>query len=255
MTIMIKKTCTLLLLFSVAISFGQSIILQKNTNPKAQELKHNLNKTRDSLMMASDNTIFKVEIFNEDFEKVIIVEGLESHIPLTNLPSGKFVVEVQLSDKIIVMHLVRPDYCIDMSNSNKTSGEKPIADAKHLSLAGTKNKNLSQHSIEFLLSGRKPKQTSHKNQNFYWTLVKVNTGNTSSKTMRLANQKTVDKIISKHNLEIKTSIGERNELIIWEVYNRTKFMQYQIANPDYINSSVSDLFNVSPYYTSQNNIK
>jgi hypothetical protein len=115
--------------------------------------------------------------------------------------------------------------------------------------------NVSHHSIEFLLSGRKPKQVSNKNQKFYWTLAIVNTGDTSNRTMQLANQKTVDKMISKHKLEIKTFNARRNELIIWEVYDKTKFLEQQFANPDYINSSVSSFFDVSPYYTLENNFE
>ncbi len=254
---MIKKIWPLLILFSTAISFGQDIILLKNTNPRAKELKHNLNQTKDSLIIGCESTIFKVEIFNEDYEKVIIVEDNEAHIPLNDLPAGRFVVEAQLSNKIIVMNLFRHDYIDDSSNSDLALGKKEITDAKTMGFTEEKNikKNISRHSIEFLLSGRKSKQVSHKNQKFYWTLTKVNTGNTSSKTMRLANQKSVDKMISNHKLEITTINAKRNELIIWEVYDKTKFIKQQVANPDYINSSVSNFFDVSPYYTSENSFE
>jgi len=254
---MIKKIWPLLILFSTAISFGQDIILLKNTNPRAKELKHNLNHTKDSLIIGCENTIFKVEIFNEDYEKLIIVEDNEAHIPLNDLPAGRFVVEAQLSNKIIVMNLFRHDYVDNSSNSDLTHGEKEITDAKTMGLTKEKNikKNIAHHSIEFLLSGRKSKQVSHKNQKFYWTLTKVNTGNTSSKTMRLANQKSVDKMISRHKIETKTINAKRNELIIWEVYDKTKFIKQQVANPNYINSSVSNFFDVSPYYTSENNFE
>ncbi len=252
---MIKKIWPLLILFSTAISFGQDIILLKNTNPRAKELKHNLNEAKDSLIIGCENTIFKVEIFNEDYEKVIIIEDNEAHIPLNDLPAGRFVVEAQLSNKIIVMNLFRHGYMDD--NSDLTLSEKEIADAKHMGLAGDKNikKNSSEHSIEFLLSGRKSKRVSHKNQKLYWTSALVNTGNTSSKIMHLANQRTVDKMISKHKLEIKTFNAKRNELIIWEVYDKTRFIKQQVANPDYINSSVSNFFDVSPYFTSENNLE
>ena len=254
---MIKKIWTLLFLFSVAISLGQDIILQKNTHPKTKELKHNLNQTRDTLIMGCESSIFKVEIFNEDYEKIIIVENIEAHIPLNDLPAGRFVVEAQLSNKIVVMHLVRRDNLDDAPNSNLTLIEKELADAQNMGMVGEKNTqgNASHHSIEFLLSGRKSKQVSNTNQKYYWTLAIVNTGDTSSRTMHLANQKTVDKMISKHKLEIKTFNARNNELIIWEVYDKTKFLEQQFSNPDYINSSVSNFFDVSPYYTLQNNFE
>jgi hypothetical protein len=254
---MIKIIWTLLFLFSTAISFGQDIILQKNTHPKTKELKHNLNQTKDTLIMGCESSIFKVEIFNEDYEKIIIVENIQAHIPLNDLPAGRFVVQAQLSNKIVVMHLVKRDNMNDVHNSNLSTVEKELAETKTMGLSGDKNikRNASHHSIEYLLSGRKPKRVSNKNQKFYWTLATVNTGDTSSRTMYLANQRTVDKMISKHKLEIKTSNARRNELIIWEVYDKSKFLEQQFANPDYINSSVSNFFDVSPYYTLENNFK
>jgi hypothetical protein len=207
--------------------------------------------------MGCESPIFKVEIFNEDYEKIIIVENIVAHIPLNDLPSGRFVVEVQLSNKIVVMHLVRRDNMDDAPNSNLTLGEKELAEANTMDLTGDQNikSNVSHHRIEFLLSGRKPKPVSNKNQKSYWTLAIVNTGDTSSRTMQLANQKTADKMISKHKLEIKTFNARRNELIIWEVFDKTKFLEQQFANPDYINSSVSNFFDVSPYYTLKNNFE
>ena len=90
---MFKKICTLLILFSSVIISGQNITLLKNTNPKVKELKHNLNASRDSLIMECEKTIYKVEIFNEDYEKIIIVEDFKSKIPLLDLPAGEFIVE------------------------------------------------------------------------------------------------------------------------------------------------------------------
>lgn len=254
---MVKNIWTLLILFSTAISFGQDIILQKNTHPRTKELKHNLNRTRDSLIMSCESSIFKVDIFNEDYEKVVIVEDSEVSIPLTDLPAGRFVVEAQLSDKIVVMHLIRRDYMQNATNANLALGEQGLAKATNRGLEGsqTAERKPSHHSLEFLLSGRRSKQVRHKNQKSYWTLAIVNTGNNSSKTMRLTDRKTADKMISRHQLESKSFNARFNELIIWEVYDTSKFMEHQYANPDYINSSASEFFNVSPYYTSEHNFE
>lgn len=254
---MVKKIWTLLILFSTAMSFGQDIILQKNTHPRTKELIHNLNQTRDTLIMACENTIFKVDIFNEDYEKVVMVEDFQARIPLNDLPAGRFVVEVQLFNKIIVMHLIRHDYMQAVTNANLVTGEKYLASAKTKGLEEEKNEASKplRHSLEFLLSGRKSKQERYNNQKFYWTLTIVNTGNTSSKTMRLTDQKTADRLISRHQLESKSFNARFNELIIWEVYDKTKFMEHQYANADYINSSASKFFNVTPYFTSENNFE
>jgi hypothetical protein len=250
---MIKAICTLLILLSTSLLFGQNIILERNTNPKVRDLKHTLNETRDTLIMSCKNAIIKVDIFNEDYEKIVVVENLEVYIPLNDLPAGRFVVEAQLSDKIVLMHLVRPDYPKVTSNSNLTQIEKELTDGNSMNSSG--NQNTSPYNIESLLSGRKSKKAYNENKKFYWTLAIVNSGNTSSKTMRLANQTTVDQMINKHQLEIKTYNARHNKLIIWEVFDKTKFLEQQFINPEYINSSASTYFDVSPYYTSENNFE
>ncbi len=105
------------------------------------------------------------------------------------------------------------------------------------------------------LLSRKPRKATHKVNNYFWVKYEINNGSTSRKSMRLVNQKAVDKLILKHKLEIKTLKGKHNELTIWEIYNRTAFIKKQVNNPNYINVSNSDFFNVSPYYTSENNIE
>ena len=66
----------------------------------------------------------------------------------------------------------------------------------------------------------------------------------------MATQTEVDKLIAKHKIESKTNQGKLNELTIWEVYDTAKFMEKQTENNNYINSITSRLFNVNPYYSS-----
>ena len=239
---MFKRICTLLILFSSVIISGQNITLLKNTNPKVKELKHSLNTSRDSLIMECEKTIFKVEIFNEDYEKIIIVEDFKTQIPLLDLPAGKFIVEARLVDKIVVMNIIRYD---DITNSTITSTKKE---------AGKKEKS-SSNSIEFLLSTRNNKKLNNKKQKFYWTLNEVNNGNSSSKTMKLVNQESLDRMILKNKVEQNRAEGKLNELIAWEVYNTSKFMKQQVSDNSYMFSQASDFFNTAPYYTTENNLQ
>ena len=64
----------------------------------------------------------KVEIFNTDFQKAYIVNSLDTKIPLTDIPVGRFVTEVKVNDKLIIITLLRHEnisqsYCIDYVDS------------------------------------------------------------------------------------------------------------------------------------------
>jgi hypothetical protein len=254
---MIKSIYTLLVIFSTATVSSQNINLIKNTHPKARVLDHILNETRDSLILKSETTILQVEIFNEDYENLIIVENGGIQIPLKELPSGKFVVEAKLTDRIIVMDLIKRDSANDRSNATVSFNGDDLPGGIGMMLDEQQNivKHSPTTSIEYIFTRSKSNKKTTKKQKFYWTITKVNNGMTSNKTMRLANQETVDKMISKHKLETKTSNGRLNELLVLEVYDKTKFIASQVANPDYINSYTSEFFNVSPYYTSEINFE
>ncbi len=253
---MIKKICILLVLFSTIIVSSQDITLLKNTHPKAKELKHSLNNTRDSLILGCEKTILKVEIFNEDYEKSVIVEAFKTQISLDDIPVGKFVIQAKLADKIIVIDLIKHNYFNAESNSKMSLEQKELAGGKGMMLDDGLNviKSSPNHSIDFILTRRKTKKLSNKNQKFYWTETRVNTESASNKTMKLVNQEAVDRMILKNKLEHNSASGKLNELTVWEVYNTTKFMAYQVSNPDFIYSLTSDLFNTSPFYSTINSI-
>ena len=73
--------------------------------------------------------------------------------------------------------------------------------------------------------------------------------------MKLVNKESVDRMILKNKQENNSASGKLNELTVWEVYNTTKFMKYQVSNPNFIYSITSDLFNTSPYYTTEDKIQ
>ena len=254
---MIKSIFTLLILFSTLIVNGQNAILLKNFNPKAHDLEHSLNTTKDSLILGYEKSILNVEIFNEDYEKMVTVEDTETQISLSDLPAGKFVVHAKLEDKIIVMGLLKRDPIRDANNSNMSLNKEEIAEGKGMMLDEGLNviKRAPKHSIEFIFTRGKAKKQTPKKQKFYWISFKINNESGSSRTMKLLNQESVDKLISRNKKEYNSISGNSNELIVWEVYDTTRFMEKQMSNPDFMYSSESDFFNSTPYYIKKNSIK
>lgn len=85
---------------------------------------------------------------------------------------------------------------------------------------------------------------------YYWVVSEINTGSGSNKSMSLERKDVVNRLISKNKLEQKTKIAKYNKLTIYEVYNTSKFMRKQLRTPTYFKSSMSNVFNVIPYYSS-----
>jgi ribosomal protein L28 len=250
---MYKKLILFVLLFSIFNGFGQNFILLKNYNPKVKELKHSLNATKDSLVLECEQPILQVEIFNEDFERLIKVEASNTKIPLKDIPVGEFSVEVKLVDKIILMDLIgrrRADQSTVSVNKNEIVIEKGMMLDENLNAV----KISSNKSVAHLLSRRHTKRNTEKKK-FYWTVHKTNNKHGSSKTMKLMDQESVDKMIEKNKIELNSASGKSNELTVWEVYNTTKFMKNQTSNPDFIYSSSSNLFNSEPYYAKENTLQ
>jgi len=244
-------TSILLISFVTLFTFGQNATLLKNYNPKVKELKHNLNTTKDSLLLDCEKTIHQVDIFNEDFEKIITVDSNSSKIALNDMPEGKFVVEVKLVDKIVVMHLVI--YQNIRNSFTSTSDRKEIAEGVGMMLDEGLNviKRPPNMSLEYLLNNGKVKTHTPKSKKLYWTVFRVNNEISSSKTMRLVDKTTAERMIITHKLEHQSPLGTRNQLIIWEVYDTTKFMEQQLVNPDFVYSVTSEHFNTTPYFSSE----
>lgn len=98
---------TLVFLLLTSVIYGQKSTLFQNVNIRAKELKHNLNDSGDSLIFKCERTIYEVVIFNDDFERVIKVRKPEIKIPIADIPVGRYIVEALLSDKLIVITLLR----------------------------------------------------------------------------------------------------------------------------------------------------
>lgn len=250
---MIKNICTLLILFSTLIGYGQNFTLLKNNNPKAKELRHTLNPTKDSLILDCNTKILQIEFFNEDYEKKVIVEDFKTQISLRDIPEGKFVVEAKLVDKIIVFGVMRYDVSNEIS---KSEDNRDTAEGNGMMLDDNLKiiKNAPNKSIAFILTGAKAKTLKSKKQKFYWVVTKINNESGSSKTMKLVNQESADRMILQHKQELNSASGKLNELMVWEVYNTSKFMERQMLDSDFFYSLTSDLFNTTPYYSTRNKV-
>jgi len=97
-----------LILFVLSFNlYTQESVLIPNTNVDAIELNHNLNRANDSLLLSSEFTIFKVEIFNSNFSKHFEISGTSVEIPLQDIPLGRHSIAVFVNRKIIMLTLLR----------------------------------------------------------------------------------------------------------------------------------------------------
>lgn len=102
-----KLFYTLVFFLLTSVIYGQKSTLYQNVNVRAKELKHKLNESGDSLIFKCERTVYEVVIFNDDFERVIKVRDTEAKIPIADVPVGRYIIEALLSDKLIVMTLLR----------------------------------------------------------------------------------------------------------------------------------------------------
>ncbi len=243
-----RNIYTLILLFFTTFSFSQQSELLENVNYRAKELNQSLSKNGDSLILEGERTIYKVEIFNSDFEKIVNVLDYRAKIALHDIPLGRYIIDATLYDKHIIMTLLRNEEfdekpkelepTTEVVTSINSDKQRPVFVDKHASLLS-----------------KRPRKEKPKSDSYYWVSYKINNGNTGHKSMKLVNQEVADKLILRNQLEIKTLNGKHNELTIWEVYDRTAFIKKQFNDPNYINALNSDLFNVSPYFSSEVNVK
>ena len=216
-----KRLLILVFMIFNLLIYGQKTTFEKNVNYKARALNQTFNESTDSLFLKSKKTISQVDIFNKDYMKSIAVNGNETKIHLGELPLGRFIVQARLDRKRIIMYVTRTE----------ALEEKPKI---------------------VLSQPKKPTKTSKKRPTAYWVVYETKSGSGSSKSMSLENEEAVSKMISKNKLELSTEIGKNNTLVVYEVYNTSKFMRKQLRNRNYFKSPNSKIFNAEPYYSSTN---
>lgn len=234
-----KHFCVLIFTFFTVFIYGQRVTFQKNINNRAKALEQSLNKTGDSLILRSEKTISQVDIFNEDYMKSININSNEAKIDLNTLPEGRFIVKARLGKKRIVMYL---------------KIHESIKNIKNTDLATLKETDIASVEIEAekLSDSIATRQKNSDKTVSYWVVYESNSGSGSYRTMSLERKDEVENLISKNKLELGTKIGKNNKLVVYEVFNTSKFMRKQLRNPKYFSSSNSKVFNPEPYYASPN---
>lgn len=203
----------LVLIIFTAMAYGQQITLHKNVNYKANILLQNLNKDRDSLLLESqEGEISQVVIFNDKFSKKFNIDNTKAKISLKTLPLGNFIVQSKVNSKWIVMSL-------EVKNDAKTAFNNI-----------SKNRELS----------------------YYWVVSYINSSFGSTKSMRLVYKHEIPDLIKKNKLELKSNTGKNNKLLIYEIYDKSKFMNKQFRNPRFYKSvGQTSIFNAEPFYVSK----
>lgn len=121
-----KKLLTSLLIVAFGFTF-QSVYAQsisakliKNVNVRAQGVSHYLNKTKDTLVLKSDEKINYVYSINRDYKKEVydFIDSTSYRVPLTNLSEGKHTFVVGQSPlKIVFAVFIYKDEEFDLSSS------------------------------------------------------------------------------------------------------------------------------------------
>ena len=335
---------TAIFLFLTVSLYGQKSTLLQNVNVRAKELKHSLNKTGDSLILEGKRTIYKVEIFNNNYEESLIVKDSKVTIPLNNVPVGRFVVEAALPDRLIVITLLRNEAISPAINVPKQRRNTSLFGDTPTTKVAIAKPNLKKNGVESkvavvnnelnpsdkiavgtdkkIASNDVPEVMTKKKQSLfettgsttdntvatvaneteiidikpqvidteltlfdtestvieinrtvnnekskiskniienagrrvvesYWIVYRTNNSHSSGREMRFGDQELVEKMISHNNLDRKTRTGKLNKLIIWEIYDVSKFLKYKMKNRNGFNSE-ADCFNSVPFYKTDN---
>ncbi len=245
-----KKTYILAAMLFSIFSYGQQITFHKNVNYRANSLQQDLNKETHMLLLESSiDSISKVEIFNDNYSENITVNSNQTKIDLKTLPYGNFVIQAKVKNQWIVMYLEKTE-AIELTNSDKKQKQKTsevIASQQKLKTINNKQ----QIFIPKVNTIDRPKKPM-----YYWVVYESNSSFGSSKSMRLEHKDAVTRLISKNKLELKSNIGKYNTLIVYEVYNKSEFMNKQFRNPTYYKTAdASKFLNTKPLYASSNEIE
>lgn len=225
-----KTSYILAAMLCFVFSYGQDIIFHENVNYRAGTLHQSLDENETNLLLESESEkILQVDIFNNDYSKSIDVYSNKAKIDLTTLPLGNFVIQAKLNEKWIIMYLEKNRDVQIASSEQKAKaiddkGPPPVPNSEIITKKG--------------------------DPRFYWVVSESNSSFGSNKSMRLEYKEDVAKLISKTKLELKSKNGKNNKLLVYEIYNRSKFMTEQLRNQEYYKTRNSKIFNVVPVYAS-----
>ncbi|WP_299123898.1 hypothetical protein [uncultured Winogradskyella sp.] len=238
---MIKGYCFLVLLLTTIFSYGQEITFHENTSYAARKLNlvQKLNKSGDSLILESGRKpIQQVDILNDDYLETIEVDTIKVKVDLKKLAIGNYVIQAKVGRDWIVMYMEKKLDINEILNDTET---KDSHDSEKVIITDENVSKPDQNSDKYLLKENK----------MYWVVYENNSQFSSGKTMGLKYIDEIQDLISKIELELKTKYGRYNKLKVYEVYDKSKFMQKQLKNRKYYKSKKSKFFNVSPIYNSK----
>lgn len=124
-----KNILTLVVAFFCLLYFPVSAqefaSIEKNKNVQAQQLYHELNATKDTLMLKSDTKINYVYSINRNYEKEVydFINATSYEVPLSNLTKGKHTFVVGQSPlKIVFVVRINGD-ATTVSSTEDTTAE------------------------------------------------------------------------------------------------------------------------------------
>lgn len=235
-----KHFYTLLFVLFGCVGYGQEVYFEKNESYTASKYNfiQKLTSNGDSLILESDKKrIKRVDILNENYLEVIDVKAKKAKINLQNLPLGSYVLQAKLGTHWIVMYLEKTDI-IKTSDAELTlvEVENELELDKDLSLINADQVQLEEETM-------------------YWVVYESNSPFSSKKIMGLKYDTEIYDMISKIKLEVNTELGKNNKLLVYEIYDRKNFLRKQLNNHRYYKKKQSEFFNVSPIYTSEDDVK
>jgi len=96
----------LLFLMTLPTVAGGQTLLVPNVHPNAKELKHALNKTKDTLLLESEHTISSVTLQSKEHRYYYPLKYKSFELGLNYVEPGKYTVIVITNRKIIVFNLI-----------------------------------------------------------------------------------------------------------------------------------------------------
>jgi len=133
------------------------------------------------------------------------------------------------------------------SSKNESLNSENTLYQTNLGLSGKKI-SPAKKEVKAKIVTKKASTTSKNTASKYWVSYKINSGTSSEKTLKMADQATVDRIIQKINIDMRTTTGRLNELTVWEIFSPSDFAKHKRKHKKNYMNIDSDSFNKAPYY-------
>ena len=177
--------------------------IRYNRNWDAKELKHSLNKTKDSLILECDYIMHKVEIYHPVTRREIPLGSKQATISIRDLELGRHSVDVFTNSKIIMFNILRHlEYPKEPEKTPKEP-EKTPKEFKEI------HKELTPKEVAKMLDDLK----YSKNQ-AYWIIEEVNSRFGSYSSSFLGKYKKMRYKVIKNMLDIRSFTGKLNVLTV-----------------------------------------